>query len=95
MGYSAKEIVELLQDDWEDFFEKTIDFNSFLVKQGIIRKEKEGYYSPMPTYSHLFLIDTYRGKKRGIKYTHKFIDWIKDFVKKHKQLIPEQHSFDL
>ena len=92
-GYSAAEVVEYLKNEGEDFFQKTRDFNQYLLDKQIIKKE-EGVYKPFSEYRHLFIIDKYAGKERGIKFTHDFIAWVEDWIKKIKP--PEELSlFDI
>ncbi len=88
-GYSASEVVEHLIQKGEAFLSQTRAFNSFLIKNKIIRKEN-GIYKSLPNYEHLFKIEKYRGKEKGIKFTNQFINWIENKIKEIKQ--PEQTS---
>jgi hypothetical protein len=82
-GYTAKEVVEYLQNEGEDFFQQTRSLNSCLLENQIIKKEA-GIYSPMPKYENLFLIDKYRGKVKGIKFKNDFIEWVETWIKEIK-----------
>lgn len=84
-GYTAKEVVEYLLNEGEDFFQQTRAFNKCLMEQHIIKKEN-GIYLPIPQYENLFLIDKYRGKVKGIKFNNHFINWVEKWVKKIKPL---------
>ena len=44
----------------------------------------------MVGYKDLFLIDKYRGKPRGIKFTNDFITWLETWVEEIKK--PEELS---
>lgn len=87
-GYSASEIVEYLISEGEDFFQQTRSLNKFLINNKIIKKE-DGVYKPMPGHEHLFFIEKYRGKEKGIKFTDNFIDWVE---KKIKEIKPPEQS---
>ncbi|MCB0044464.1 MAG: hypothetical protein KDD92_03445 [Caldilineaceae bacterium] len=88
-GYSAAEVVEYLKSEGEDYFQQTRAFNKALVEHKIIKKEN-GVYLPMPEYKNLFMIDKYRGKVTGIRFTNEFINWVEKWVKKIKP--PEEQS---
>ena len=88
-GYSASEVVEYLTQEGEDFFSQTRSFNAFLIENKIIKKEN-GIYTPIKNYAHLFIIEKYRGKEKGIKFTDQFISWIEKKIKEIKP--PEQSS---
>jgi hypothetical protein len=89
IGYSASEVVEHLNSEGEEFFQHTRAFNKCILKHKIIRKE-DGIYLPMPDYKNLFMIEEYRGKPKGIRFTNEFIDWVEKWIKKIKP--PEDHS---
>jgi len=80
-GYSAAEVVEYLKSIGENFFPYTRAFNKKLIDHKIIKKE-DVVYVPMPKYKKLFMIDKYRGKVTGIRFTNEFIDWVEKWVKK-------------
>ena len=44
----------------------------------------------MPDYENLFMIEEYRGKPKGIRFTNEFIDWVEKWIKKIKP--PEEQS---
>lgn len=90
-GYSAAEVVEYLKNEGEDFFPQTRTFNKCLLEHKVIKKEN-GIYLPMPEYQDLFIIDKYKGKTTGIKFTNNFIDWMEDWLKKIKPQL-EQSLF--
>ena len=89
-GYTASEVVEYLKKEGEEFFQNTKSFNKCLLDNNVIKKE-ESIYMPMPNYEHLFYVDKYQGKIKGIRFTNEFINWIERWIKKNKQ--PEE--FDL
>ena len=74
-------------EEGEEYFKGSRDFNKCLLEHKIIKKEDD-IYKPMPGYEHLFLIDKYRGKEKGIKFTDDFIKWVENWLKKIKP--PEQ-----
>lgn len=88
-GYTAKEVVEYLINEGEDYFQQTRAFNKCLMEQHIIKKE-DGIYLPMPQYEKLIIIDKYRGKIKGIKFNNDFINWVEKWVKEIKP--PEELS---
>ncbi len=88
-GYAAKEVVELLLSEGEEFFQNTRMLNKYLLDYDIIIKE-DGIYKPSDGYEELFIIDKYRGKTKGIKFKNEFINWIENWVKQIK--IPEQQG---
>jgi|APSaa5957512576_1039674.scaffolds.fasta_scaffold29918_1 hypothetical protein len=88
-GYTAKEVVEYLISEGEDYFQQTRAFNKCLMEQRIIKKE-DGVYLPMPQYEKLIIIDKYRGKIKGIKFNNDFINWVEKWVKEIKP--PEELS---
>jgi hypothetical protein len=45
---------------------------------------------PTQDYAHLFIVEKYKGKVKGIKFTDDFIDWIESLLKALKT--PEQTS---
>ena len=51
---------------------------SDLDQRLFLHKKEAGVYKPFSEYRHLFMIDKYAGKKRGIKFTHDFIAWVED-----------------
>lgn len=82
-GYTAKEVVEYLINEGEDYFQQTRAFNKCLMEKHIIKKEY-GVYLPMPQYEKLFIFDKYRGKIKGIKFNNDFINWVEKWVKEIK-----------
>ena len=88
-GYSAAEVVEYLKSEGEDYFQQTRAFNKCLLEHKIIKKDDD-VYLPMPDYQHLFMIDKYRGKVTGIRFTNEFINWVEDWIKKIRP--PEEQS---
>jgi len=88
-GYSAKEVVEHLKGEGEDYFQSTRAFNKCLIEHGVLKKEGNVYH-PMQDYSHLFMVNKYKGKITGVRFTNQFISWIKDWVEEIKP--PEQSA---
>jgi len=88
-GYTAKEVIEYLINEGEDYFQQTRAFNKCLMEKNIIKKE-DGVYLPMPQYEKLFIIEKYRGKVKGIKFNNDFINWVEEWIKEIKP--PEELS---
>ena len=88
-GYTAKEVVEYLISEGEDYFQQTRSFNKCLMEKHIIKKE-DGVYLPEQGYEHMFIIEKYRGKVKGIKFNNDFINWVEKWVKEIKP--PEELS---
>ncbi|MCK5538108.1 MAG: hypothetical protein KAI79_14880 [Bacteroidales bacterium] len=88
-GYTAKEVIEYLINEGEDYFQQTRAFNKCLLDNKIIKKE-DGVYLPTPQYKKLFIIDKYRGKIKGIKFNNDFINWVEKWIKDIKP--PEELS---
>lgn len=84
-GYGAKDVVEYLINEGEDYFQQTRAFNKYLIEQRILKKE-DGVYLPEPGYEHMFIIDKYRGKTKGVKFNNEFINWIEKLIKENKPL---------
>ena len=78
-GYSAAEAVELLKESGFSKFKGSRDFYQYLRNQSIIRKINS-VYCPLSEYEHLFFIEKYRGKAKGIKFRNEFISWIKNNI---------------
>ena len=90
-GYSAAEVVEYLKSEGEEYLQDTRALNKLLLSLNVIKKE-DNIYLPMPNYEHLFMIDEYRGKAKGVRFTNQFISWFEDKLKKIKPL-EEQSLF--
>jgi hypothetical protein len=82
-GYTAKEVVEYLISEGEDYFLQTQAFNKCMLEQHILKKEDD-VYLPMAGYEHMFIIDKYRGKVKGVKFNNEFINWVERWVKENK-----------
>ncbi len=78
-GYSAKEIIEYFSNEGKECFANTRQLNKYLLDNKIIEKQDK-VYIPL-THNELFIIEKYRGKVSGIKFTDKFIDWLDDKMK--------------
>jgi hypothetical protein len=76
-GYTGSEVVKFLKDESIDKFQKTQDLYKYLIKQSIIKKDKN-IYIPTNGHEELFIIDKYRGKIKGIKFKNEFISWIEN-----------------
>ena len=76
-GYTASEVIELLQDQGIENYRRTQDLNKFLVDQNLLIKEGK-IYQPKDENSELFIIKKYRGKISGINFSNKFIEWIEE-----------------
>lgn len=86
-GYTAAEVVDYLISEGEDFFKNAREFNKCLIENKIIKKEDD-IYKPMLGYEHLFFIEEYRGKNKGIKFKNEFVNWVEKWLKEIKP--PEQ-----
>mgnify|MGYP006914831736 CR=1 FL=1 len=74
-GYTAQEIIQYINEEKGMNFKNTREFNKFLIDKKIIEKREDAY---IPLTNHdLFIIERYRGKVKGIKFTNAFIDWFK------------------
>ncbi|MCK4441065.1 MAG: hypothetical protein KAU90_03605 [Sulfurovaceae bacterium] len=74
-GYSASEVIALLQEQGIEKYKRSQDLNKFLLDQNFLIKEGK-IYKPTDKKPELFIIEKYRGKISGIKFSNKFIDWI-------------------
>lgn len=83
-GYSASEVVAYLESEGVEYFGNTQKFNKYLIGKKIIKKE-DGIYKPMSPYEGLFMIDSYRGKERGIKFTNEFINQLEIWMQEIKE----------
>ena len=86
-GYTAAEVVDYLISEGEEFFKNTREFNKCLVEQNIIKKDGD-IYTPGEGYDHLFMIEKYQGKEKGIKFTNEFVNWIEKWIRRNR--LPEQ-----
>lgn len=77
-GYSAKEIVDFLQNEGKSYFKNSRELNKFLLDGKIIEKN-DGVYVPLK-HKELFIVESYRGKITGIKFTNRFIDWLDENI---------------
>jgi len=89
-GYTASEVVEYLQDNGIEIYNRSQDLNKFLINENLLLKEGT-VYQPTKKNPDLFIVETYRGKPRGVKFNNQFIDWIESVATQPK---PEQTSFD-
>jgi hypothetical protein len=80
-GYTAFEVVQQLKN----IFHRTQDLNRYLVKNSIIKKDKN-VYEPMSQYEDLFIVDRYRGRVRGIKFRGEFLGWIERSLKSNRMV---------
>lgn len=76
-GYSALEVIALLQEQGIENYKRSQDLNKFLLAQNLLIKEGK-IYQPTDKKSELFIIEKYRGKPSGVKFSNKFIDWIEE-----------------
>ena len=89
-GYTASEVVEYLQDNGIEIYNRSQDLNKFLINENLLLKEGT-VYQPTKKNPDLFIVEMYRGKPRGVKFNNQFIDWIESVATQPK---PEQTSFD-
>ncbi len=71
-GFTCAEVVETLHST---LFKRSQDLNNFLLREHIIEKNNN-IYVPASNYQELFIIDEYRGRAKGVKFTNKFINFI-------------------
>jgi hypothetical protein len=88
-GYTAAELINYLTGEGEDYFKNARELNQFLLVKNVIKKDNN-IYVPTQDYAHLFIVEKYKGKVKGIKFTDDFIDWIESLLKALKT--PEQTS---
>lgn len=86
IGYTAKEVVELLKSEGEGYFQHTRSLNKCMLEQQILTKEN-GVYLPVSGYENMFIFDKYRGKVKGVRFTNEFINWLEDWIKNNR--LPE------
>jgi hypothetical protein len=84
-GYTASEVVQYLQDEVINTFQRTQDLNKYLIEQSIVKKD-HNIYTPVQGYEELFIIDKYRGKIKGIKFKNEFISWIEKKLSKSNNI---------
>jgi hypothetical protein len=84
-GYSAKEVLDCFP---ELGFKSSMSFYSFLQKKKLIKKIGK-VYSPEENYTDLFLIDRYRGKPRGVRFTPNGISYIQEIVENNSMVQSE------
>lgn len=79
-GFSAKEIVDYLNNEGKEYFKNTRALNKYLLDNKIIEKS-EDIYTPLKN-KNLFIIENYRGKVSGLRFKNEFIDWIESTMNK-------------
>ena len=84
-GYTASEVVQYLQDEVINSFQRTQDLNKYLIEQSIVKKN-HNIYTPVQGYEELFIIDKYRRKIKGIKFKNEFISWIEKKLSKSNNI---------
>lgn len=89
-GYTASEVVEYLQNNGIETYNRSQDLNKFLINENLLVKEGT-VYQPTKKNPDLFIVEMYRGKPRGVKFNNQFIDWIESVATQPKL---EQTSFD-
>lgn len=77
-GYSAKEVVDYLLNEGNNFFKNTREFNKFLLDRKVIAKQDK-VYVPLKNHNH-FIIEKYKGIVTGIKFNNSFIDWLESEI---------------
>lgn len=83
-GYSASEVVAYLGSEGKEYFVNTQKFNKYLIDKNVIEKVN-GIYKPMSPYENLFIIDSYRGKERDVKFTNEFISQLEVWMQGIKE----------
>ncbi len=89
-GYTASEVVEYLQNNGIETYNRSQDLNKFLINETLLVKDGT-VYQPTKKNPELFIVEKYRGKPRGVKFNNQFIDWIESIATQPKL---EQTSFD-
>ncbi|MCD6492753.1 MAG: hypothetical protein J7K36_02985 [Archaeoglobaceae archaeon] len=95
-GYSASEVIEYLRKnlsceieaiEWLHSnkripyrFKSSSDLYKYLVDKKLLEK-KNNIYIPVDVYSEKFIIEKYKGKPKGVRFTNKFIDWMENELK--------------
>jgi hypothetical protein len=79
-GYVASEVIEYLNKNVSDYFKNSRDLYKYLVKKSLIKK-KNNIYVPVDTNSKMFIMEKYRGKPKGVKFSNEFIDWVENELK--------------
>lgn len=76
-GYTTSEVVEYLQSNGIEKFNRSQDLNKFLLDERLLMKEDK-VYVPTEKRPDLFIVEAYRGKPSGVKFNNNFIDWIEE-----------------
>lgn len=76
-GYKASEIIKILQEQGIEKYKRSQDLNKFLLDKNLLTKEGKVYH-PTDKESKLFIIEKFRGKISGVKFSNQFIDWIEE-----------------
>ena len=76
-GYTTSEVVEYLQSNGIEKFNRSKDLNKFLLDEGLLIKDDK-VYVPTEKRPDLFIVESYRGKPSGVKFNNNFIDWIEE-----------------
>ena len=82
-GYTATEVIKHLQENGIEAYKRSQDLNKFLLDEGLLNKEGT-VYKPTNKNPDLFIVETYRGKAKGVKFNNKFIDWIEQNTQKQQ-----------
>jgi len=74
-GFSAKEVLDYLQQQGVNIFKNSQQLYHFLVAHSVITKNNGGY-APVKAFQHLFLTHTYKGRAKGLRFSYSFINWL-------------------
>jgi len=79
-GYIASEVIKYLNKNVSDYFKNSRDLYKYLLKKSLIKKENNTYI-PADANSKMFIVEKYKGKPKGVKFSNEFIDWIENELK--------------
>ena len=82
-GYTASEIITILNEGLSDYFKRAQDLNKFLIKKSVLKKDGNVYLPKQP-YTNLFIVEKFRGKNNNLRFKSEFIDWIEKEIKSNK-----------
>ena len=79
-GYTASEVIIYLRENVSGYLKNSHDLYKYLLRKSLIKKENN-IYLPVDNKSKMFIVDTYKGRSKGIRFSNEFIKWIKNELK--------------